>query len=176
MLKSAATALCLILGLAAAQAPGSALAQAPAQSQDAPVQPPQALDSSGAPTGPSDAVPPAAPAGDTLPDAIACTFDKVFICAAAGCNPSPELGTIDLPAHFLIHFGEQIIASVSDDKRPHISSIQSVIGNGETLMLDGNDDMAAWAIELSPTAPEATLSTLAGGKVLSAFGTCQKAE
>lgn len=165
MLKSAATALCLILGLAAAQAQDTV-----------PAQQPPALDASGAPTGPSDAVPPAAPASDTLPAAVACTFDKVFICAASGCNASPELGTIDLPAHFLIHFGEQIIASVSDDKRPHISSIQSVIGNGETLIIDGNDAMSAWAIELSPTKPEAALTTLAGGKVLTAFGTCQPAE
>ncbi|WP_018388476.1 hypothetical protein [Ancylobacter sp. FA202] len=153
MLKTAATALCLILGLAAAHA----------------------QDSSGASSGPSAAVPPAAAADDALPPPIACTFEKVFVCEAAGCNPSQELGTIDLPARFLIHFGEQIIASVSDDDLPHISSIQSVIGDGDTLILDGNDNMAAWAIELSPSKPEATLTTLAGGKVLTAFGTCKPA-
>ncbi|UOK72260.1 hypothetical protein [Ancylobacter polymorphus] len=159
MLKTAATALCLLLGLAAAQA-----------------QETQALDSSGASTGPSAAVPPPAPAGDALPAPVACTFEKVFVCTPAGCNPSPELGTIDLPAHFLIHFGEQIIASVSDDKVPHISSIQSVIGDGDTLILDGNDNMAAWAIQLSLDKPEATLTTLAGGKVLTSFGTCAPAK
>ncbi|TCK29926.1 hypothetical protein EV667_0010 [Ancylobacter aquaticus] len=154
MLKTAATALCLILGLAAAQA----------------------QDSSGAASGPSAAVPPPAPAVDTLPAPITCSFEKVFVCEASGCAPSTELGTIDLPARFLIHFGEQIIASVSDDNVPHISSIQSVIGDGDTLILDGNDNMAAWAIELSPSKPEATLTTLAGGKVLTAFGTCKPAE
>ncbi|MDQ0346847.1 hypothetical protein [Ancylobacter vacuolatus] len=154
MLKTAATALCLILGLAAAQA----------------------QDSSGASSaGPSAAVPPPAAADDALPPPIACTFEKVFVCESSGCAPSSELGTIDLPARFLIHFGEQIIASVSDDKLPHISSIQSVIGDGDTLILDGNDNMAAWAIELSPSKPEATLTTLAGGKVLTAFGTCKPA-
>ncbi|SCW73426.1 hypothetical protein [Ancylobacter rudongensis] len=153
MLKTAATALCLILGLAAAQA----------------------QDASGATSGPSAAVPPPAPSDDALPAPIACTFEKVFVCEASGCNPSQELGTIDLPARFLIHFGEQIIASVSDDDLPHISSIQSVIGDGDTLILDGNDNMAAWAIELSPSKPEATLTTLAGGKVLTAFGTCKPA-
>ncbi len=158
MLKTAATALCLVLGLAAAQA------------QDV-----QAQDSSGASTGPSAAVPPPAPAGDTLPAPVACSFEKVFVCEANGCNPSQELGTIDLPARFLVHFGEQIIASVSDDKLPHISSIQSVIGDGDTLILDGNDNMAAWAIQLSLSKPEATLTTLAGGKVLTAFGTCAPA-
>ncbi|WP_428032148.1 hypothetical protein [Ancylobacter sp.] len=149
MLKTTATALCLLLGLAAAQAQDS--------------------------SGPSAAVPAPAPEGDTLPAPIACSFDKVFVCEGSGCAPSQELGTIDLPAQFLIHFGEQIIASVSDDNLPHISSIQSVIGNGDTLILDGNDNMAAWAIEVSPTKSTASLSTLAGGKVLSAFGTCKPA-
>ncbi|GLK73352.1 hypothetical protein KHC23_15000 [Ancylobacter dichloromethanicus] len=149
MLKTTVTALCLLLGLVAAHAQES--------------------------TGPSAAVAPPAPEGDTLPAPIACSFEKVFVCEASGCAPSQELGTIDLPARFLIHFGEQIIASTSDDDLPHISSIQSVIGDGDTLILDGNDNMSAWAIELSPSKSAATLTTLAGGKVLSAFGTCQPA-
>lgn len=152
MLKTTATALCLMLGLTAAQA------------QDT------------APTNPSDAMPPPATAqDDALPANAACSFDKVYVCEAKGCGPSTELGTIDLPARFLIHFGEQIIASTADDDLPHISSIQSVIGDGDSLILDGNDDMSAWAIQLSRTKPEATLTTLAGGKVLTAFGTCQPA-
>ncbi|MFD2032664.1 hypothetical protein ACFSKM_24940 [Ancylobacter dichloromethanicus] len=94
MLKTTVTALCLLLGLVAAHAQES--------------------------TGPSAAVAPPAPEGDTLPAPIACSFEKVFVCEASGCAPSQELGTIDLPARFLIHFGEQIIASTSDDDLPHI--------------------------------------------------------
>ncbi|ADH91049.1 hypothetical protein Snov_3779 [Ancylobacter novellus DSM 506] len=165
MLKTTATALCLMLGLAAAHAQAPAPSTAPAPVAQAN---PQA--------NPSDAMPPAAPADDdALPPPTACSFDKVYICEAKGCGPSTELGTIDLPARFLIHFGEQIIASTADNDLPHISSIQSVIGDGDSLILDGNDDMSAWAIQLSRTKPEATLTTLAGGKVLTAFGTCQPA-
>lgn len=161
MLKTTATALCLMLGLAAAHAQGAS----PAPAAPAPAQ-----------ANPSDAMPPAAPADDdALPPPTACSFDKVYVCEAKGCGPSTELGTIDLPARFLIHFGEQIIASTADNDLPHISSIQSVIGDGDSLILDGNDDMTAWAIQISRTKPDATLTTLAGGKVLTAFGTCQPA-
>lgn len=148
MLKTTATALCLMLGLAAAQAQDS---------------------------GPSAAEPPQAAPDQALPPPLACTFDKVFICEAKGCAPSQELGTIDLPARFLVHFGEQIIASASDSDLPHISSIQSVIGDGDSFIIDGNDNMTAWALQLSISKPEATLTTLAGGKALTAFGTCQPA-
>ncbi|MCK0206759.1 hypothetical protein MWN33_01800 [Starkeya koreensis] len=153
MLKTTATALCLMLGLAGAQAQDAA---APAAN-------------------PSAAQPEQAGPGDTLPPPLACSFDKVFVCEAKGCAPSAELGTIDLPAKILVHFGEQIIASTADDKLPHISSIQSVIGDGESYVIDGNDNMTAWAIQLSASKPDATLMTVAGGKALSAFGTCTPA-
>lgn len=161
MLKTTAAALCLMLGLAAAHAQGASPAPAAAPALAA---------------NPSDAMPPAAPADDdALPAPTACSFDKVYVCETKGCGPSTELGSIDLPARFLIHFGEQIIASTADNDLPHISSIQSVIGDGDSLILDGNDDMTAWAIQMSRTKPDATLTTLAGGKVLTAFGTCQPA-
>ncbi|QFR33903.1 hypothetical protein [Ancylobacter sp. TS-1] len=153
MLKTTATAFCLMLGLASAQA----------------------QDAGPAAANPSAAMPEPAPADETLPPPLACTFDKVFVCEAKGCAPSAELGTIDLPAKILIHFGEQIIASTGDDKLPHISSIQSVIGDGDSYVLDGNDNMTAWAIQVSTSKPDATLMTVAGGKALSAFGSCKPA-
>lgn len=153
MFKTTATALCLMLGVATAQA------------QDA------------TPTPAADAAQAAAPgAAEALPPNADCTFDKVFVCdASGGCAPSKELGTIDLPARFLVHYGEQVIASVSDDDLPHISPIQSIIGEGDTIIVDGNDHLSAWAIQLSRSKSEVTLTTLAGGKVLSAFGTCKPA-
>lgn len=151
MLKIASAALFLMMGGA------SAFAQAPA----APATPPAA-----APAAPAD-VPP-------LPNSIDCTFTKAFMCdKSKGCNESKELGEIDLPAHFLLHFGERIIASVDDNGVPHISTIESVSGAGPALTLQGTDGGVAWVLQLSRADNDVTLTTVSDDTVLTSFGSCK---
>lgn len=151
MIKTAAAALCLLTSVAIAQAQTAAT--------------------------PAPAAP--APAEATLPDlppAADCTFTKVFACEAAkGCAAAAELGTIDLPARFLVHYGKQIIASVSDTGLPHITEIASAASAGDNVTLQGTDDLVGWVMQLSRTRPQVTLTTVTHDKVLTAFGTCKPA-
>jgi hypothetical protein len=100
----------------------------------------------------------------------------VFTCEAEkGCAPAAELGTIDLPARFLVHYGRKIIASVSDSGLPHITEIVSAASAGDNITLQGTDDLVGWVMQLSRSRPQVTLTTVTNDKVLTAFGTCQPA-
>lgn len=152
MIKTAAAAaLCLWSGAAFAQAQ---TAQAPAEAAAAPVE---------------AAIP-------DLPPPADCTFTKVYTCEAEkGCAPAAELGTIDLPARFLVHYGRKIIASVSDSGLPHVTEIVSAASAGDNVTLQGTDDQVGWVMQLSRSKPQVTLTTVTNDKVLTAFGTCKPA-
>ena len=153
MIKTAAAALGLLASVAVAEA------QAPA-----------------APAAPSPGAAPVEASPPDLPPAADCTFTKVFACEAEkGCAPSAELGTIDLPARFLVHYGKQIIASVSDSGLPHITEIHSAASQGDNVTLQGTEGLLGWVMQLSRTEPEVTLTTVTHDKVLTAFGTCKPA-
>lgn len=149
MLKIASTALFLLMGGA------SAFAQAPAAPATTPAAPP-----------PAD-VP-------ALPNSMDCTFTKAFMCAKdKGCAESKELGEIDLPAHFLLHFGERVIASVDDNGVPHLSTIESVSASGPALTLQGADGGVAWVLQLSRADNDVTLTTVTDDTILTSFGSCK---
>jgi len=161
MLKIVLTAACLMTGVASAYAQSPAPSNAPAApAQTAPTQGQQ-------PPNPLDALP--APAD--------CTFDKVYICEPDkdGCAPSKELGTIDLPAKFLVHFERQIIASVSDTGLPHISAIQSASSAGDNITAQGVDGIVGWNLQMSRSEPGASLTIVSHNDVMTAFGTCKPA-
>lgn len=150
MLKIATAALFLLAGGA------SAFAQAPAAPAATPPAPPAAAD-----------VPP-------LPTSVDCTFTKAFLCEKdKGCAESKQLGEIDLPAHFLLHFGERVIASVDDNGVPHLSTIDSVSGAGPALTLQGAEGELAWVLQLSRADNDVTLTTVDDDSVLTSFGTCK---
>ncbi|MDQ0512388.1 hypothetical protein [Ancylobacter amanitiformis] len=153
MIKTAAAALCLVMSFGIAQAQTATSATAPAPAQPAPE------------TIVAD-----------LPSPADCTFTKVFVCdGEKGCAPAKELGTIDLPARFLVHYGKRIIASVSDSGLPHISQIDAAASAGDNITLHGTEDLVGWIMQLSRTRPDVTLTTVSPDRVLTAFGTCTPA-
>jgi len=125
---------------------------------------------------PAPSAPPAPDAIEQLPPPADCTFTKVFVCEAEkGCSTAPELGTIDLPARFLVHYAKQIIASTNDDGLPYVSSIQALSSSGDNITLQGADGLVGWIMQLSRSEPGATLTTVSHESVLTAFGTCKPA-
>ncbi|MCJ8143962.1 hypothetical protein MKI84_13640 [Ancylobacter sp. A5.8] len=109
-----------------------------------------------------------------LPISTDCTFTKVFVCDKdKGCNPAKELGEIDLPAHFLVHFGERVLVSVDDNGVPHLSTIYSVSGAGPQLTLQGTDGLVGWIMQMSRADNDATLTTVVDDTIVTAFGTCK---
>jgi len=155
MLKSASVVLCLLAGLTAAHAQAPAVTPPPAVAVD-----PHA----------EEATPP------PLPEPIGCIFDKVFLCEAdKGCSAAKELGTIDLPAKFMVNFEDKMIASTNDDGLPYMSPIESASSSGDNITLQGSDGLVGWVMQMSRSEPGATLTTVSHEAVITSFGTCKPA-
>lgn len=109
-----------------------------------------------------------------LPVSSDCTFTKASVCDKdKGCNAAKELGEIDLPAHFLVHFGERVLVSVDDNGVPHLSTIYAVSGAGPQLTLQGTDGLVGWIMQISRADNDATLTSVVDDTIITAFGTCK---
>jgi hypothetical protein len=114
---------------------------------------------------------------EPVPHPIDCTFTEAQLCkAGSGCSSAGALGEVPLPARFLIHFEQQIIASVNADGLPHVSTIGVLARSGDNLTLQGVDGATGWTIQGSTSDEMVSFTVASHHTVLNAFGTCRAIE
>jgi hypothetical protein len=114
---------------------------------------------------------------EPLPHPIDCTFTEARLCkTGSDCSAAEALGEVPLPARFLIHFEQQIIASVNADGLPHVSTIGVLARSGDSLILQGVDGATGWTIQGSTSDEMASFTVASHDSVLNAFGTCKAIE
>ena len=126
-----------------------------------------------------DAAAPAAapPAPPTMPAPYDCTLTEAVLCkAGATCTPSKTLGELPLPARVLVHFENEIIATVGPNGLPHISKIADLSSSGDIVVAQGVDGGTGWMLHATSNDDEVTFVAASDDFILNAFGTCKPAE
>jgi hypothetical protein len=116
----------------------------------------------------------ATPQVDALPTPADCTLTKAQVCKAdGGCAESTSLGDLALPARFLIHYTDRVIASTGADGLPHVSTVDTLSSTGENMTLQGVDGFTGWIIQTSRAEDGVSFTVVSHEVVLTAFGTCK---
>jgi len=113
-------------------------------------------------------------AAEALPTPADCTLTKAQLCKAdGGCAESAALGDLALPARFLIHYADRVIASTSADGLPHVSTVDTLSSVGDNLTLQGVDGLTGWIVQTSKSEDGVSFTVVSHEVVLTAFGTCK---
>jgi len=119
----------------------------------------------------------APPAPPTMPAPYDCTLTEAVICkAGATCTPAKTLGELPLPARVLVHFENEIIATVGPNGLPHISKIADLSSSGDIVVAQGVDGGTGWMLHATSNDDEVTFVAASDDFILNAFGTCKPAE
>ncbi|MBX3581972.1 MAG: hypothetical protein KF810_08760 [Rhizobiaceae bacterium] len=127
---------------------------------------------------PATQPPPAAmPAPPTMPAPYDCTLTEAVICkAGATCTPAKTLGELPLPARVLVHFEDQVLATVGPNGLPHISKIADLSSSGDIVVAQGVDGGTGWMLHATSNDDEVTFVAASDDFILNAFGTCKPVE
>ncbi len=121
--------------------------------------------------------PPAPPAMPTMPAPYDCTLTEAVLCkAGATCTPAKTLGELPLPARVLVHFENEIIATVGPNGLPHISKIADLSSSGDIVVAQGVDGGTGWMLHATSNDDEVTFVAASDDFILNAFGTCKPVE
>ena len=118
---------------------------------------------------------PAAPPADQqhLPP-YDCTLTEAVLCkAGSSCTPAKTLGELPLPARLLLHFEQQVLAGVSADGLPHVSTMSSVARSGDIVVAQGVDSGTGWMVHSTSNDDEVTFVAASDDFIINAFGTCK---
>jgi hypothetical protein len=103
-----------------------------------------------------------------------CTLTEAVICkAGATCTPAKTLGELPLPARVLLHFEQQVLAGVSADGLPHVSTIGNVARSGDIIVAQGVDSGTGWMVHSTANDDEVTFVAASDDFIVNAFGTCK---
>jgi hypothetical protein len=112
-----------------------------------------------------------------MPPPYDCTLTSAVLCkAGSSCTPVNKLGELSLPARVLVHFEKQVIASVSQDGLPHVSTITDFSRSGDILIMLGIDGGPGWMMHATANDDEATFVAASDDFVVNAFGSCKRTE
>ena len=130
-----------------------------------------------APANAQEASPQPAEAAIAIPAPFDCTLTEAVICkAGAACTPSEKVGELPIPARVLVHFEQQVIASVDPDGLPHISRITDFAQSGDILVILGIDGGTGWMMHGTVGDDELTFAAASDDFVVNAFGSCKPIE
>ena len=111
---------------------------------------------------------------EALPTPADCTLTKAQLCKPdGGCAESASLGELALPARFLVHYADRVIASTSADGLPHVSTVDTLSSVGDNLTLQGVDGLTGWIVQTSRADDSVSFTVVSHEVVLTAFGTCK---
>lgn len=117
------------------------------------------------------------PAPPTMPAPYDCTLTEAVICkAGATCTPAKTLGELPLPARVLVHFEDQVMATVGPNGLPHISKIADLSSSGDIVVAQGVDGGTGWMLHATSNDDEVTFVAASDDFILNAFGTCKPVE
>ena len=103
-----------------------------------------------------------------------CTLTEAVLCkAGSSCTPAKTLGELALPARVLLHFEQQVLAGVSADGLPHVSSMSSVAQSGDIVVAQGVDGGTGWMVHATNNDDEVTFVAASDDFIINAFGTCK---
>lgn len=103
-----------------------------------------------------------------------CTLTEAVLCkAGSSCTPAKTLGELPLPARVLVHFEQQVLAGVSADGLPHVSSMSSVARSGDIVVAQGMDGGTGWMVHTTSNDDEVTFVAASDDFIINAFGTCK---
>lgn len=117
---------------------------------------------------------PAAPAEPQHLPPYDCTLTEAVLCkAGATCTPAKTLGELNLPARVLLNFDQQVLAGVSVDGLPHVSSMSSIARSGDIVVAQGLDSGTGWMVHATSNDDEVTFVAASDDFIINAFGTCK---
>lgn len=103
-----------------------------------------------------------------------CTLTEAVLCkAGSSCTPAKTLGELTLPARVLLHFEQQVLAGVSADGLPHVSTMSSVARSGDIVVAQGVDSGTGWMVHTTHNDDEVTFVAASDDFIINAFGTCK---
>lgn len=112
-----------------------------------------------------------------MPEPYDCTLTEAVICkAGATCTPAKTLGELALPARVLVHFEDQVMATVGPNGLPHVSKIADLSSSGDIVVAQGVDGGTGWMLHATSNDDEVTFVAASDDFILNAFGTCKPVE
>jgi len=103
-----------------------------------------------------------------------CTLTEAVLCkAGSSCTPAKTLGELPLPARVLLHFEQQVLAGVSTDGLPHVSTMGSLSRSGDIIVAQGVDSGTGWMVHSTSNDDEVTFVAASDDFIINAFGTCK---
>ena len=117
---------------------------------------------------------PAAPPAEQHLPPDDCTLTEAVLCkAGSSCTPAKTLGELPLPARVLLHFEQQVLAGVSADGLPHVSTMGSLSRSGDIVVAQGVDSGTGWMVHSTSNDDDVTFVAASDDFIINAFGTCK---